>query len=254
MSHFSVAVLSHTPDDVEDLLAPFFESTENPEYLEFEVASESMDEIRSTFEREKEPSETLEDFVSRWYGYTYNEKLGVCGYLCNPNAKWDWWQLGGRWSDMLKLKPGCRGNRGGRSWTNSTELPRDGYCDQAQLKDIDFSLDPKAYNAAIRFWEVAVEGHPIREDENPEQFRTFYRREYYLEQFQDKEHYARSCASFTTWALVTPNSEWYENGKMGWFGAHNATIESRTEYESMLQRALSEADSNLWLSIVDCHI
>ena len=68
MSHFSVAVLSHTPDDVEDLLAPYCESPENPEYLEFKEASVPMGEIRSMFEREKEPGETLKDFVSRWYG------------------------------------------------------------------------------------------------------------------------------------------------------------------------------------------
>lgn len=254
MSHFSVAVFSYTPDDVEDLLAPYCESPENPEYLEFKVASEPMDEIRSTFEREKGPSETLKDFVSRWYGYTYNEKLGVCGYLCNPNAKWDWWELGGRWSNKLNLKPGCKGNRGSHSWTNSTELPRDGYCDQAQIKNVDFSMDLKAYNKAIRFWEVVVEGDDIRENENPAQFNTFYRREYYLKQFRDKERYARSYASFTTWALVTPNGEWYENGEMGWFGMPNATDESRAEYESVLQRTLSEADPNLWVSIIDCHI
>lgn len=254
MSHFSVAVFSYTPDDVEDLLAPYCESPENPEYLEFKEASVPMGEIRSMFEREKKPSETLKDFVSRWYGYTYNEELGVYGYPCNPNVKWDWWELGGRWSDKLKLKPGCTGNRGGHSRTNSTELSRDGYCDQAQIKNVDFSMDLKAYNKAIRFWEVVVEGDDIRENENPAQFNTFYRREYYLKQFRDKERYARSYASFTTWALVTPNGEWYENGEMGWFGVPNATDESRAEYESVLQRTLSEADPNLWVSIIDCHI
>ena len=39
MSHFVVAVLSHTPEDVGTLLAPYCESTEDPEYLEFEEAS-----------------------------------------------------------------------------------------------------------------------------------------------------------------------------------------------------------------------
>ena len=178
---------------------------------------------------------------------------GRWGYTCNPNAKWDWWQLGGRWSDTLKLKPGCMGNRGSRSRTNSRELPRDGYCDQAQIKDVDFSMDLKAYNEAIRFWEVVVEGDDIREHENLAQFDTFYRREYYLEQFHNKERYARSYSSFTTWALVTPNGEWYENGEMGWFGMSDATDESRAEYERVLQRTLSEANPNLWISIIDCH-
>ena len=254
MSHFVVAVLSHTPEDVGTLLAPYCESTEDPEYLEFEEASEPMDEIRSTFEREKAPGESLEDFVSRWYGYTYNEDLDAYGYRCNPNAKWDWWSLGGRWSDMIRLKRGCHGNRGERSWANSDELPRDGYCDQAQLKDVDLSPDPKAYDAAIRFWEVVVEGSPLQDGENSAQFHTFYRREYYLDQFRTKENYARICSSFTTWALVTPDGDWHESGTMGWFGTSNATPKSRSRYREFLRSTLANADPEMWLSIVDCHI
>lgn len=28
----------------------------------------------------------------------------------NPNAKWDWWVLGGRWQGTFKVKPGCEKN------------------------------------------------------------------------------------------------------------------------------------------------
>ena len=45
MSHFSVAVFSHHPGDVEELLAPYNEQTEDEEYLEFEEASESMKDM-----------------------------------------------------------------------------------------------------------------------------------------------------------------------------------------------------------------
>ena len=47
MSHFSVAVFSHHPGEVEELLAPYNEQTEDEEYLEFEEASESMEDIRA---------------------------------------------------------------------------------------------------------------------------------------------------------------------------------------------------------------
>ena len=47
MSHFSVAVFSHRPEDAEELLAPYNERTEDEEYLEFEEASESMEDIRA---------------------------------------------------------------------------------------------------------------------------------------------------------------------------------------------------------------
>lgn len=254
MSHFTVTVLSYSPGDVEDLLAPFCESTDNPDYLEFETASESMEEIRSTYEKEREPDESLNDFVSHYYGYIYNEELDAFGYMCNPNAKWDWWELGGRWRRMLKLKPNCCGNLG--EWSNSFSQSKPGYCDQARLKDVDFSLDPEKckYKSAIRFWEVVVEGDQIREDEDPEQFSSYFNRKYFLEKYKNKEHYAEELSSFFTWALLTPDGEWYEPGEMGWFGMSNESAQNRIDYKNMLQRVLKESDQELWISIVDCHI
>ena len=109
MSHFSVAVFSRHPEEVEELLAPYNEQTEDEEYLEFEEACESMEDIRARYAQEKRDSESFEAFLSRWYGYDYNEELDACGYLCNPNAKWDWWEIGGRWHNELRLKQGVSG-------------------------------------------------------------------------------------------------------------------------------------------------
>ena len=234
MSHFSVAVFSHRPEDVEELLAPYNEQTEDEEYLEFEEACESMEDIRARYAQEKQDSESFEAFLSRWYGYAYNEELDACGYLCNPNAKWDWWEIGGRWHNELRLKKGEK-------------------CDQAQLKNIDLSPDVEELAKARRFWEVCVEGQSIAENENPEDFKPFFRKEYYIDQFGDKETYATRVTGFTCWAFVAPNGEWYENGQMGWFAANDATKESRDRFALELEDML-KSDPNLWLTIVDCHI
>lgn len=234
MSHFSVAVFSHHPEDVEELLAPYNEQTEDEAYIEFETACESMVEIRAKYALEKRDGESFDAFLSRWYGYTYSEELDECGYFCNPNAQWDWWEIGGRWHNELRLKQG--------------EM-----CDQAQVKDVDFSLNAEALAKARRFWAVYVDGQPLAEDENPESFRSFYRREYFLEQFGDAETYAASVAGFSCWAFVTPDGEWHENGRMGWFGAHDATRESRDSFSREWQEMLN-GDPELWLTIVDCHI
>ena len=234
MSHFSVAVFSHRPEDVEELLAPYNEQTEDEEYLEFEEASESMEDIRARYAQEKQDGESFETFLSRWYGYDYNEELDACGYLCNPNAKWDWWEIGGRWHNELRLKQGEK-------------------CDQAQLKDIDLSPNVEELAKARRFWEVCVEGQPLARNENPGDFKPFFRREYYIDQFGDKETYATRVTGFTCWAFVAPNGEWYENGRMGWFAANDATKESRDRFALELENML-KSDPNLWLTIVDCHI
>ena len=159
MSHFSVAVFSHHPEDVEGLLAPYYEQTEDEAYLGFEEACESMEDIRAIYAQEKQENERFDAFLRRWYGYEYSEERDACGYLCNPNAKWDWWEIGGRWHNALRLKRGEK-------------------CDQAQIRELDFSPDEEARAKARRFWEVCVEGRPLAEAENPDDFKPFYRREY----------------------------------------------------------------------------
>lgn len=253
MSHFSVAVLSHCPEEVDELLAPFCECTDDPAYLEIVPADTPMEEMRQMYAKEKKGDEPFDTFVNRYYGCSYNEELDECGYLCNPNAKWDWYQVGGRWSNTLRLKPRCHGNHGEKSWCNENEAPKEGLCDQARLCDVDLSPDPSAYERAVRFWEVVVEGAALRADEAADQYQTFYSREYYLDQFGDKHSYAQHIASFSAWAFLTPDGEWHQNGQMGWWGVHDATKESRNTFALALKAAL-DSDSALWLTIVDCHI
>ena len=49
--------------------------------------------------------ETFEQFCEGWHGRKgRDEETGKYGYWENPNAKWDWYQLGGRWTGFFKLK------------------------------------------------------------------------------------------------------------------------------------------------------
>ena len=114
-------------------------------------------------------------------------------------------------------------------------------------------MDAEALAKARRFWEVCVESRALSEDENPEDFKPFFRKEYYIDQYGDKETYATRMIGFTCWAFVAPNGEWYENGQMGWFAANDATKESRDRFALELEDML-KSDPNLWLTIVDCHI
>ena len=215
-------------------------------------AGESMEEIREKYAQERISDEPLEDFISRWYGYKYNKDLDECGYLCNPNAKWDWYEIGGRWSNLLRLKPVRNGNHSKQS-SNKDAPAVEGRCNQARLSDVDLSIDQAAYERAARFWEVVVEGDALCEHENADDFKASYRKEYYIDQFGDKHTYAMDSASFSTWALVTPDGKWIENGAVGWFGMHTATRSSRRAFADELKAAL-EGDPGLWLTIVDCHI
>lgn len=79
----------------------------------------------------KEFYKTLEEFVADYHG---DEDL-VMGYKTNPNAKWDWYQVGGRWSHCFKPKANATGLFGEESWTGSNGNKNN--VDIIKRKDID---------------------------------------------------------------------------------------------------------------------
>jgi hypothetical protein len=60
------------------------------------------------------------------------------GYWHNPNAKWDWYTLGGRWTGFFKLKPNTSGEIGAPGLLTSPA--EKGYADSVYKKDIDFEM------------------------------------------------------------------------------------------------------------------
>ena len=209
MSHFSVAVFTRDDDNVESLLEPFNECIQpGSEYSEF-----------------------IEDDDCE-----YDETAGKHGYWTNPEAKWDWYEIGGRWQGSLTLKDG----------TTS---------DTAAVEDCVFKRDKKAYRKALRFWEVYVEHSPLNDGESMNDFDAWYKPEYYIEQYKNKETYADYVSMFMTYAFLTPEGEWFETGQMGWFGMDDATAESRSDYKTAFRNYLEKAKSeNMTITIVDCHI
>jgi hypothetical protein len=228
MSHFTVAVFSRSPAEVDMLLEPYCEGVDSGSpYAEFE---------------EEE-------------GADFDAVAGKRGYWRNPNAHWDWYGIGGRWMGLLKLKEGKTGRYGKPSWMNE-DVPRDpGHCDQALVVDCDFSPDPDAYDRALRMWEIQVEDSPLREDERPEDHVRFYKPEYYIRQYGTKEKYAKNQSAFHTFSFVTADGEWIEEGHMGWFGISDTTVDSREAYQDEFEAYLKLAETEgMYITIVDSHI
>jgi len=228
MSHFTVAVFSRSPAEVDTLLEPYCESVDSASpYAVFEE-EESAD---------------------------FDAVAGKCGYWRNPDAHWDWYEIGGRWTGLLKLREGKTGAYGTPSWTNGDVLRDPGHCDQALVADCDFSSDPAAYDRALRAWEIQVEDSPLRGSERPEDHLRFYKPEYFIRQYGTKEKYAKAQAAFHTFAFVTADGEWVEEGRMGWFGISDTTADSRKAYEDQFEAYLKQAETEgLTITIMDCHI
>lgn len=47
---------------------------------------------------------TIEEFVKDYHGCERDPKKKRFGYWENPNRRWDWYQLGGRWTGFFKMK------------------------------------------------------------------------------------------------------------------------------------------------------
>jgi hypothetical protein len=228
MSHFTVAVFSHAPSEVDELLAPYNEDVDK-------------DSPYAAF-KESEYGELDPD----------TQKTG---YWCNPNAKWDWWCIGGRWSGMLTLKQGYLGLYEHLTEEEKKKQLQQGVCDQARVKKFVFPDNLKARRVAERVWEIAVEGSPLREGESPITYGLLFKKEYYLTQYGTKERYMDYETKFLPYAILTADGEWLATGDMGWWGMDNATRESRDSYVNQFDEYLKKAqEENLFITIVDCHI
>lgn len=218
MSHFSVAVFTDEYTDVEDLLEPFWEELEVEKYVYLtkeEVIEEGKERIKFYQENYKKyikdkkafrkKYKTNQEFIrnikrvpamKRWkkekiyrlvasfYNLDMIGKNGDIYATYNPDSKWDWYEIGGRWKDMLLTKKGEK--------TNS-----------ALVKDIDWN----------------------------------------------------KMQNFHTYAVLHPDGEWIEPGKMAWWGVSCATPEEERKFrENYKKDIIEKANKNWRLTIVDCHI
>lgn len=139
MSHFTVMILGENADKQ---LAPFDENLELPLYVEF-TKEQLIDNKRKEIENYKNTyyaqfmsdkeaykakcndnhirylenefplklewnEEQLYEDAIQFYA---SDKIGENGEVystCNPKSKWDWYQIGGRWAGLLKLKDGVK--------------------------------------------------------------------------------------------------------------------------------------------------
>lgn len=113
--HFSVLVAGEYP---EELIAPY--EVGNDDYAEdhHEVVGEW--ELNFWKEQAQSQGEEINDNFDLWTWLTRGDEEDTeelywhgheqCIYRVtynNPNGKWDWYSIGGRWSGFIKLKPGA---------------------------------------------------------------------------------------------------------------------------------------------------
>ena len=217
MSHFAVAVIlpelhpgehRNGEEAVHNQLLPYIENSDSELQLEF--------------------MEFYEDDEC-----DIDERTGKRGYWQNPNAKWDWYKIGGRFMGKLRLKDGSRA-----SW--------------AKIRDIDTSRDEQRYRGACSIWDYKLNGAKMPSDI------SFYdyiiKPEFYTKRYGDKETFARFKSDFYFRAVVTPDREWHEMGEMLWWGISDEDRDNIVDWLDHYHERFIEPYMDCTLVVVDCHI
>ena len=268
MSHFTVAILTKnkpSTDQLDEILGPYCEDTDVA--AQYGVASweDKTDQLRIDWEKEDEeviarfPS--FDDYVEEYCGaHRIPKKSDRWGYLCNPDAKWDWYQIGGRWANSL-----CTTDRsldyilGTESWRASTTgrapTGEEIWVNGCYVKDLIDKPDQEGAAKARAEWKKGVKEEPLNAEEEAIVGFLVYKKEYYLEHFQTEENYVDYCSKFSTFAVIDEKGVWHEGGEMGWFGCYENHDEKRWQQEcrSLIFDNL-EQDTERYITIVDCHI
>lgn len=217
----------------QELLKRFNENNEYENKVQI-LAKEVINNIQNNKYHEKEWNQLLDYLDENIVSYSeFQERLSELLDILNP------------------LYPGIERGRG--SWYTDFEIADFEHCDSAQVKDIDFTIDETEKTKHERFWEVVVEDSPIREDEDKEDFSTFYKKDYFLEKYKNKETYVKEQISFATYALLY-KGQWIEPGQMGWFGCSSANKEGYDQYRQKFEEIINNLNPEDYISIIDCHI
>lgn len=218
----------------------------------------------------------------------------------NPNARWDWFAIGGRWRGYFRVKFPISirdvvvGDCGGLH----DKKPESGYADQLRIKDIDFEGEETKVTekSTKRFaeWNELLKKHDpdhktktwthfrlLADDEansmtydeardaynsqplmkvlsKPEMRDTTFGGFYGCCQVDDMGFDRRKYVNkeldrmFVTFALVK-DGEWYEKGKMGWWGMSSDEMEQET-WNSKFNELLKGLPEDTIVTLVDCHI
>lgn len=181
--------------------------------------------------------------VKRIYKGALNED-GDLVSTYNPDSKWDWYEIGGRWPSQLRLKDGTA-------------------ADSAPAGEVDWdkmlSTSPAKEAERAEFWDEYVLGKTPEGIDGEKYLQAkypyeFYRPEYYIEFYGTKEEYVRRMGLWYTYAAVDEKG-WHEPGKMGWWGCSSSTAESQKDWEDNFRaRFIDTLDPEDRVIIVDCHI
>lgn len=142
--HYLVMVIG---DNVEEQMEPFYQDLEVDEYEVGEVEDYEKQRMLDYYERQGEAFQSFDDCYKEhgqdWNWNSYRKDVdGIWKEYStyNPNAEWDWYEIGGRWAGKIRVKEGVEYEMPNFSWgwpeEEKKKVLAERRADTALLKDI----------------------------------------------------------------------------------------------------------------------
>lgn len=294
MSHSTVLVIvesaSNEADAIsqaEEMLEPFNENMEVEPYANEEVSFEDFKKVfydENVFPEEEmlhrfnnpteEDAEALREKL-----YLEDVRIEDGQYVSystyNPKSRWDWYQLGGRWENMLPSKS----KAGGVNVLRKSDLDLDNARDKAimeanqtydkfeQLKagrdpgpsfdDIVAGVDPSVPERdKYDFARMSYNDNPVVKEAQSE-FGLYFTSPHEYFKIGEGGRYAfveEAAKSFMdTFAVLTPEGNWLEEGHMLMFGVAVDKMDAEDWNETFWQQ-VNDAAEDAWFLVYDVHI
>lgn len=296
MSHFTVLVPAADEAELASKLAPFheFECTGHDDQYVQDI--DITDKVKSSIEKQG----SLEEGLS-WYGLenrvvsdegeidrTDKHKYGYAVVQdsqlvkaidrTNPNKKWDWWRVGGRWSGLLNDKDSeLAGNvdwnaiyESYRSKEISEWHNRQSYLKTAKAEK---SAPDEVFNKANELWNA---DHKPRQEAVRETFGDFDTcllwlnaenladkngDHHWFDEWKDIKKYLMSEVDYLatlhriaqTFAFIDLEGHWNQRGEMGWWGMVDEE-EGTNNYDEAWWKFVESLPAHQRMYVVDCHI
>lgn len=316
MSHFCVLVIGPEP---EQQLAPYHEFECTGEDNQYVQDIDQTDEVLAEYETRGADyrDDDFPTWVGKWHGKAVvpegeEPDLGgkhKYGYVrlvkseqfplgrwtvidrTNPDAKWDWYQIGGRWTGYFKMRAhvtaGALGQPGIQTMEPGYKPPAADRADQCFKADIDIEgMRNEAGQEAATNWDdyhALVDPHPPivpwpefqkrvdAREITAEQARTEYHAQPGIQALnKDPQHrfiwgdnacYAGTrerCIELARNRALTPfavvkDSQWFEKGSMGWWGCVSDE-KDQDAWNAEFAKLIDGLPDDTLFTLVDCHI
>lgn len=302
MSHFTVCVRisaetiaahgGNTETALGALLAPYQENNMSDCPKEFLALNDETDDVDTEWDelddedRGKYASKAR--YAKEYHGYDEHE--GKFGYWEKPNAKWDWWVLGGRWRGFIPVKPTVVPVVGRPGTFDNAAKP--GHSDIVSIDQVDFdAIVSGMHERADKFWDewlqlirgkkfhafegprsqainigllVVRKGAPLPGEESrampwagvvpPQDSRSAWHDVWSdVSKADFMRDHIEAFNPIKTYATLDEMG-WHEPGRMGWFGCSSATPETTKAHAASFISWVRDTPADARLAIVDCHI